>query len=120
MTVADLDIDDLVERMDLEDEEDVREVVGFFLAAAAPRLVDLQSAIAAGDQANTRHHAHAAKGAAKSVGAGVLADHLIAIETALATSDWPEIESRGALLLSSLAQVEETLATWIPNFEPVK
>ena len=30
MTVADLDIDDLVERMDLEDEEDVREVVGFF------------------------------------------------------------------------------------------
>jgi HPt (histidine-containing phosphotransfer) domain-containing protein len=116
MTTSDLDIDDLIQRMDLEDEDDVREVVGFFLEAAAPRLTDLQRAIAARDLAQTKHHAHAAKGAAKSVGAGILAEHLVAIETALTAPDWAEMDARSNQLTASLDKVEATLSNWVPNF----
>ena len=116
MTTPDLDIDDLVQRMDLEDEDEVREVVGFFIEAMAPRLADLQRAIVARDPAVTKHHAHAAKGAAKSVGAGILADHLVAIETGLTTLDWTEMDARGNELAASLDKVEATLSNWVPNF----
>jgi HPt (histidine-containing phosphotransfer) domain-containing protein len=116
MTAQDLDIDDLILRMDLEDEDDVREVVGFFLEAAALRLVELQGAVKNREPASIQHHAHAAKGAAKSVGAEVLANHLAAMERALAHQDWPEIEARGNQLASSLDKVGATLANWVPNF----
>ena len=116
MTAQDLDIDDLILRMDLEDEDDVREVVGFFLEAVAPRLVELQLAIENRDLENIQHQAHAAKGAAKSVGAEVLAEHLAAIEMALADQNWPEIVARGNQLASSLDKEGATLSNWVPNF----
>ena len=117
MTKSDLDIDDLVKRMALEDEDDVREVVGFFIEAMEPRLAELERAVAAHDPVNTRHHAHAAKGAAASVGADQMADHLIHIEQSMANPDWTDIEARTKELPDCLDRVRASLDNWVPDFD---
>jgi len=120
MTAADLDIEHLVHRMGLEDEDEVHEVVNFFLETAEPRLAELFRAVASRDAENTRHHAHAAKGAAKSVGAEALAGHLIAIETGLAEQRWPDIDAHTEQLGGCLERVRAALDSWTPDFKPVE
>jgi HPt (histidine-containing phosphotransfer) domain-containing protein len=118
MARTDLDIEELMQRMGLEDADDVCEVVGFFIEAATPRLTDLGQAISDHDPAATKHHAHAAKGAAQSVGAGALATLLIGIEEALAADNWPDLEGFCADLPAHLQRVESELESWLKNNPP--
>jgi len=59
-------------------------LLGDYAAATANRFAELRNAMAAGDMAAVKYHAHTAKGASRSVGALALAEIFAAVENAVA------------------------------------
>ena len=100
------------------DEEAEREILADFRATNGQDADALRDALERASIGNVAQLAHSMKGAARTIGAGALAEVCEHLEKAGRDNDWPAIEANREALWRELARLDGYLESFLSQGDP--